>query len=117
MPSNDIYEMKSDFNIRFFYGNTVCCGTASNLSVEGMFIHTKTCYPVDSIFDVLFLVDGKILKIPVKVKGLLKTDDFYNAMAVEILSLQRNYLDLIDSVAPADTRIKSTHKAREKVFA
>ena len=117
MPLNVIYENKSDLNIRFFYGNTVCCGTASNLSAGGMFIHTKTCYPVDSIFDVLFLVAGKIMKIPVKVKGLLKTDAFYNAMAVEIMSLQRNYLDLIDSAAPADTRIKSTHKTREKVFA
>lgn len=117
MQLNHIYGNKSDFNIRFFYANTVCCGTACNLSVEGMFIHTKTCYPVDSMFDVLFLVDEKILKIPVKVKGLLKTDNFYNAMAVEIMSLQRNYLDLIDSVTPADTRIKSTCKTREKVFA
>jgi hypothetical protein len=95
----------------------VCCGTASNLSVEGMFIHTKTCYPVDSIFDVLFLVNKEILKIPVKVKDLLKTYDFYSAMAVEVMSLQRNYLDLIDSVTPADTRSKSIYKTREKVFA
>ena len=117
MQLNHIYENKSDFNIRFFYGNSVCCGTASNLSAGSMIIHTKTCYPVDSIFDVLFLVDETILRIPVKVKDLLKTDDFYNAMAVEIMSLQKNYLDLIDSVTPADTRINSTHKAREKVFA
>ena len=117
MRSNDMHGKKSDFSIRFFYGNTVCCGTASNLSVEVMFIHTKTCCPVDSVFDVLFLVDEKILRIPVKVKDLLKTDDFYNAMAVDIMSLQKNYLDLIDSVTPADTRIKSTHKTREKVFA
>lgn len=46
MPSDEIYENKSDFNIRFFYGNTVCY-----------------------------------------------------------------------SVTPADTRIISTHKVREKVFA
>ncbi len=117
MQLNHTYENKSDFNIRFFYGNSVCCGTASNLSAGGMIIHTKTCYPVDSIFDVLFLVDGKIMTIPVKVKGLLKTDYFYNAMAVEIMSLQRGYLDLVDSITPADTRMKSSHKAREKVFA
>jgi hypothetical protein len=105
-----MHEKKSDVSIRFFYCNTVCCGTASNLSVDGMFIHAKTCYPVDSVFDVLFLVNEKVLRIPVKVKDLLKTDNSYNAMAVEVMSLQRNYLDLIDSVTPADTRIKSTCK-------
>ncbi len=117
MKPIDLYENKSGLNIRFFYGNTVCCGTASNLTAVDMFIQSGTCYPVNSVFDILFLVNDKVMEVPVKVKSLLKADHSSHLMAVEIMSINSSYLSLLNSITPEDVRIKSIDKTREKVFA
>jgi hypothetical protein len=117
MLSVDLSENSKNINIRFFYGNTVCCGTAINLTAVDMIIHSRTCYPMNSIFNILFLLNDKVMEIPVKVKGLLKTDPFSHSMAVEIMSINSSYLNLLNSIIPEDVRIKSTDKTRKKVFA
>ncbi len=117
MHSMDLCENNSNLNIRFFYGNTVCCGKARNLTAVDMIIHSGICYPVDSVFDILFLVNNKVIKIPVKVKGLLIKDHSSHTMAVEIASINSTYLDMLDSLAPEDIPMKLPDKTGEKVFA
>ena len=59
----------------------------------------------------------KGMKIPVKVRSLLKKNHFCNTMAVEIMSLHDDYMYLLDSLTPGDIQIKLPEKTREKVFA
>ena len=110
-------ENKFRLSIRFFYGNTVCCAIASNLTSVNMIIHSRTCYPVNSVFDALFFVDNKVMKIPVKVKGFLKTDISSHSMAVEIASMKREYMKLINSFSVEEVCPGSAEKSREKILA
>jgi hypothetical protein len=70
----------------FFYGNKFCFGTMTSCSENGIFIITRTCFPLKTKFDMLVSSEKRVLKVPVEVCKLLKTDDMYEGMGVELLN-------------------------------
>ncbi len=73
-------------------------GIVTNLSEKGMFISYRVNFPFNQSFELLILSKEKLLKIPVKVVRLIRGDRYYNAMAVEVLNPQKDYLEFVDSL-------------------
>jgi hypothetical protein len=82
----------TNVEVRFFCGNMFYSGVIKNISEQGMFISTKRCLPFDSQFEILFRSESEILKVPVKVSRIEKTEGFYDGMGVELLDKPRSYL-------------------------
>jgi hypothetical protein len=85
---------------KLFYGNTTYTGTVSNLSENGMFICTRTSFPVDSIFEITLLQNGKSYKIMVQVRRMAKACGHYpdteeHGIGVMLLEPPRDYLEFI----------------------
>ncbi len=83
---------------RFFYGRKVYTGIVTNLSKNGMRIHTRACLPFKSKFVVIIPLIGKGLKIPVKVSRLIKAGEIHRGMGIELLKQHKKYLELVDVV-------------------
>ena len=81
-----------------FYSNTIHAGMIANISKKGMYIKTEICPPFKSKLEVLIPFKDETLKVPVRVKRLVKSDDIYNGMGVELLNLPQNYLEFVDSL-------------------
>ncbi len=81
-------------------GNTVYSGVAMNLSEKGMFISTKSCFPVDSVLKIALWVNDKVLTIPVNVRRSVKGNDFNDkaGMGVKLLDSPPHYLEYVDSL-------------------
>ncbi len=70
---------------KFFYGNALYEGEITNLSENGIFISTKMCFPFEAKFEILIPRDEGVLKVPVKVIRIIKSDGFYDGMGLELL--------------------------------
>ncbi len=100
--SNRAYErVSANIEAKFFYGNSIYSGEITNLSENGIFISTKICFPFESRFEILIPLDGKVVKVPVKVSRIIKTDDFYDGMGLELLEQPRNYVEIVSSLKSA----------------
>jgi len=88
----------ANIDVKFFCGNSIYSGTVTNLSENGLFIDTTMCLPFDSKLEILIVVEGEILKVPVKVSRIAKTDDYYHGMGVELLDSSPNYLEFINLI-------------------
>lgn len=80
---------------RYFCGNTMYTGTITNLSENGMFINTMICFPFESQFEVFVRSTNGMLKVPVRVNRIVKTEDVYNGMGVEVINPPVGYLELL----------------------
>ncbi len=87
--------------IRYFCSNLFYTGTVTNLSGNGMFISTRMHFPFSSRFELLLPLKEEILRLPVKVTRIVKTDGFYNGMGVELLNPDQNYLEFVDTLKSA----------------
>ncbi len=87
--------------IRYFCGNLFYTGTVTNFSGNGMFIRTRVHFPFSSRFELLLPLKEEILRLPVKVTRIVKTDGFYNGMGVELLNPDQNYLEFVDTLKSA----------------
>jgi hypothetical protein len=83
--------ISTNVEVRFFCGNMFYSGMITNLSENGMFISTKRCLPFDSTFEILFRSEHEIMKVPVKVSRIEKTEGFYDGMGLELLERPRSY--------------------------
>jgi hypothetical protein len=88
--------VNTNVDVRFFCGNMFYSGVVKNLSENGMFVSTMRCLPFDSTFDILFRLEDEIIKVPVKVKRIEKTEGFYDGMGLEILERPRSYLAYVE---------------------
>lgn len=61
-----------------------------------MLINTKLCFPLKSQFEILLPAENEILKLPVKVSRLLKKDNIYEGIGVELLAPSPKYLEFLD---------------------
>lgn len=93
--------ISTNIEAKFFYGNAISSGEITNLSESGIFINTKLCFPFESRFEIFIPLDGEVLKILVSVSRIIKTDDFYDGMGVELLERPRNYLEFVRSLKSA----------------
>lgn len=96
MQKRTFERIPSDVQANFFCGNTIFSGTVMNLSENGMFIQTRMCFPLDSRLEILIPLKEEVLKVPIKVTRLAKTDEFYDGMGVEVLSSFQKYLEFVN---------------------
>jgi hypothetical protein len=80
---------------RFFCGNTIYSGVITDVSENGIFISTRMCFPYNSIFELMIPIGEKVLKVPVRVSRMAKTDEFYSGMGVKILGKVPDYLEFV----------------------
>ncbi len=103
MQKRAFERLSTKLEARFFWGNTVYPGVVTNLSEKGMFVNTKACLPVNSVFAIALLADGKVLTLPANVKRSVKRDDFNdwdnkNGMGVELLNSYPNYSEFVSNL-------------------
>ena len=82
--------------VRFYCFDTAYLGTVRNLSENGMFISVdKMVFPFDSKIEIIFRTDKKLLKVPVRVIRITKSENVFDGIGVELLDTHREYLDLV----------------------
>jgi len=90
---------RADLDVRLIYGNLIYAGTVYDISQNGMFINTKVGFPVNSVFMIVVLLEGRTLKFPIKVRRSAKNDimgdALVNGIGVELLDAPAGYLDFI----------------------
>lgn len=87
----------TNLKIKMCLDHDINTGIISNLSHNGMLITTKVCFPLKSQFDVLLPLGQDILRIPVKVSRLLKKDDTYTGIGVELLDTPIGYQEFLEN--------------------
>lgn len=83
--------------VKYSDGNSTCYGIVKNISEKGMCINSGACLPSDASVKLLIPLKNEHLEIPVIVRWVSKTDEFYDAMGVELLKPSRKYLKIVDS--------------------
>lgn len=100
----------------FIYGDTIHTGTVTNISENGMYINTRTCFPFKSEFDVLIPFKKDVLNVPVKVSRLIKKGDNYDGMGLELLKQPQNYLEFLSSLGYKPVKSLKTEREETKIF-
>jgi len=79
---------------KFLCGDKVYSGVASNLSPRKMTIHVRLSFPLKckDTFEVLIVFNKKRVILPVKIIKFMRTDCFYDAIEVEIITPPKEYL-------------------------
>ena len=87
----------SNLEARFLCGDKVYTGVASNLSPRSMTIHAKLSFPLDckEYFEILIIFNKKRVVVPVRIVKFLRTDSFYDAIEVEVVTPPKEYLMFI----------------------
>ncbi len=88
----------SNVKIDFFSSNAMYRGTLRNVSKKGMCIDTDTCLPLKSEFEVRIPFNNEVIEVPVKVRRLIKTEDYYKGIGVELLNSHREYQEFVSSL-------------------
>jgi hypothetical protein len=83
------------FPLRLTCLRTYVPGTVTNLSENGLFINTELCFPLKSKMDVLIKLKEEILKVPVEIVRVLKSDHKCMGIGVRILNLPKRYVEFI----------------------
>ncbi len=100
MQRRKYHRLHSNFKVRYFCGNTYLSGTVINFSANGMLIQTKIGFPFDWRFDVIIFPEKKLIKVPVRLSRLIRSDKSYDAMAVKVLFPQKDYMEFLESLSP-----------------
>ncbi len=100
MRKRTYYKIPSPLKVRFFCSHSFCAGTATSLSKRNMVIETKMALPLNGQFNVIICLREKLIKVPVKLKKMIGSNNSYDVMAVEILEPQKDYLDFVNSINP-----------------
>ena len=95
MEKRDGERIQANLDVNYYCGNTVCRGTVTNISEKGMFINTKIEFPFDLNFELHIALDNEILKAPATVKRIVRTDNYYGGIGVELQDPAGNYLEFI----------------------
>jgi len=95
MEKRSSHRLSEKFSIRFPCFKSFSSGTVTDISEDGMFIHTDMFFPVQSKFVVLIPFKDEILKVPVKIVRLVKKGKFYDGMGVKLLHLPKKYLEYL----------------------
>ena len=91
-----------NIRVRFYSYDTAYLGSVTNLSENGMFIRTdRMVFPFDSKVEIIFRTDKKLLKVPVRVIRITKSENVFNGIGVELLDTHREYLELVNSLKGA----------------
>lgn len=95
MEKRRSHRLAQKFSVRFPCFKTFSSGIVTDISEDGMFIHTDIFFPLQSKFVVLIPFKDEILKVPVKIVRLVKKGKFYDGMGVTLLNLPKKYLEYL----------------------
>jgi hypothetical protein len=99
MQQRAFERVPANINIRFYTCDTAYSGTVKNISENGMFINTdKMLFPFDSAIEIIIPFEEKLLKVPVKVVRMTKSDDVFDGIGVTLLDNHQDYLALVNSL-------------------
>ena len=88
--------------VEFDYSNTICCCTAINLSEKGMLLKTSDIlFPLDTRFEIFIHLKDEVLEVPVKVNRLIKTDNVYDGIGIELIDPPPSYVEFISNLRKA----------------
>jgi len=91
--------MPSKIKARFYCNDTDYSGTVINISEDGMFIRTrKVAFPFESNLVIFISRKERLLKVPVKVCRLTKTDNVFDGMGVQVIDAEPDYLKFVRSL-------------------
>lgn len=80
----------------FFHENKLFTGIVKTLSENNMFISTSMDFPLSSRFELHIPFMPDILRVPVRVKRFIKSNDSYNGVDVEVLEPDTKYLEFVE---------------------
>lgn len=86
---------------RFIHDRILCTGIVTNLSKNGMQIKTRARLPLGLKFEVLFPLIADGLKVSARVNRVIKTDDRYGGVGLELLGQPKKYFEVVDSLRAA----------------
>jgi hypothetical protein len=85
-----------DASLETHYLDIRCFGTVTNISGNGMFIKSpKIIFPLNLQFEISLPFKEEMLNVPVINKRLSESNGYYDGMGVEVLNIQKNYLELL----------------------
>lgn len=89
----------ADIKIRFYCCDTDYFGTVTDMSENGMFIRLKKMiFPFDSRLEIIINNESKLLRVPVRVIRITKTNNVFDGIGVEVLKTCDDYLRLVYSL-------------------
>ncbi|RJQ45471.1 MAG: PilZ domain-containing protein [Nitrospiraceae bacterium] len=88
-----------NIKVRFYCYDTDYLGTVTNLSENGMFISmNKMLFPFDSRIDIIIPLSDKLLRVPVLVIRMTRSEQIFDGMGVEVLNSSPDYLAFVSSL-------------------
>ena len=96
MEKRNAERIPVNLDVHYHCGSSMCHGTVTNLSENGMFINTKIEFPFDLNFELDMHLAGEHFKAPVTVKRIVRTDNYYGGIGVELSDPPLSYLELIE---------------------
>jgi hypothetical protein len=100
-----MYDEKRAYNripvylhLKFFFGNSLCSGTAINLSEKGLCFTTSMFLTPNSKIDIILSNKDTFISIPIRVVWIENTDSFFDTVGVEVLDTSKDYMELIDNL-------------------
>ena len=83
----------------FYCNDMMCSGTILNLSGNGMLISSHNIdFPFQTQFKLQIPLQKEEVEVHVKVNRLLKTNQYYDVMAVELINPSSRYLDFVEDL-------------------
>ncbi len=103
MEKRAFERLSVNLQARLFWGSSVYHATVLNVSEGGMFISTMMCPPCKSVFEVVILLEDKVLKIPVNVKWARRAEETEQlkgdpGIGVELLNRPHEYIEFIRAI-------------------
>jgi desulfoferrodoxin-like iron-binding protein len=98
MKKRSVERIPAGLKAEFFWSDKINSGTVADLSENGMLVNTRTCPPLRAKLDLTILLEEDVLNIPVKVRRLVKKDNYYDAFGAEIMNPPKKYLDFVTSL-------------------
>lgn len=90
------YFKRIDTTLEFHCLDIKYFGTVTNMSGNGMFIRSsKIKFPLGLQFEIIIPFKETNFNVPVIIKRLTKSNGYYDGMGVEILKLEKKYLELL----------------------
>jgi Tfp pilus assembly protein PilZ len=98
MQRRALVRINTSINSRLFHSHAFYSAVLLNLSEKGMFIRSKKCIPVDTVFVVLIRVENELMLVVPRVRWTTKTGGAFSGMGAEILSPKKDYLRFVEKL-------------------
>lgn len=96
MEQRAFQRIPSSIKTRFYCNNTDYTGTITDISENGMFISTdKVSFPFESELEIFIRQKALLIKVPVKICRLTKSDDVFDGMGVKVIHPVPDYLTFV----------------------